>query len=382
MKTEKKSVFLKLLLIAGCGIFFYPTISDAVNGLTETTGIVAYNEALTGFESVQIDKIREGARAYNEKVRECENGIANAGKIKGYEKALNPFSTGMMGSLYIPKIEVNLPIYHDVNEGIIQNGVGHLPGTSLPIGGSSTHCVLSTHSGLPKAKLFTDLHKLDEGDEFILSILGENLYYRVVMIKIVLPTQTSDLKVVDGKDYVTLTTCTPYGINTHRLLVRGERVSAPAGARVEKVEQKAKDSRMQNVLTLALICGLILLIAISILKDLYRLLRGERKQGMTKKAVHCVPAASSAAATAAAPAAAPARKSTSVGPAKTAVHSATAAAFATVPARKSTSVERGKKEEKLQQVPPEKVRRGENRIDRNHIAQVLHRAKERQLLPR
>ena len=377
MKTEKKSVFLKLLLIAGCGIFFYPTISDAVNGLTETTGIVAYNEALTGFESVQIDKIREGARAYNEKVRECEDK-----KIKGYEKALNPFSTGMMGSLYIPKIEVNLPIYHDVNEGVIQNGVGHLPGTSLPIGGSSTHCVLSTHSGLPKAKLFTDLHKLDEGDEFILSILGENLYYRVVMIKIVLPTQTSDLKVVDGKDYVTLTTCTPYGINTHRLLVRGERVSAPAGARVEKVEQKAKDSRMQNVLTLALICGLILLIAISILKDLYRLLRGEKEQGMTKKAVHCVPAAASAAT----PAAAPARKSTSVGPAKTAVHSApvaaSAAALAAAPARKSTSVERGKKEEKLQQVPPEKVRRGENRIDRNHIAQVLHRAKERQLLPR
>lgn len=377
MKTEKKSIFLKLLLIAGCGIFFYPTISDAVNGLTETTGIVAYNEALTGFESVQIDKIREGARAYNEKVRECEDK-----KIKGYEKALNPFSTGMMGSLYIPKIEVNLPIYHDVNEGIIQNGVGHLPGTSLPIGGSSTHCVLSTHSGLPKAKLFTDLHKLDEGDEFILSILGENLYYRVVMIKIVLPTQTSDLKVVDGKDYVTLTTCTPYGINTHRLLVRGERVSAPAGARVEKVEQKAKDSRMQNVLTLALICGLILLIAISILKDLYRLLRGERKQGMTKKAVHCVPAAATAAASVDTPAAAPARKSTSVGPAKTGVHSAPVAASAAALARKSTSVERGKKEEKLQQVPPEKVRRGENRIDRNHIAQVLHRAKERQLLPR
>lgn len=377
MKTEKKSIFLKLLLIAGCGIFFYPTISDAVNGLTETTGIVAYNEALTGFESVQIDKIREGARAYNEKVRECEDK-----KIKGYEKALNPFSTGMMGSLYIPKIEVNLPIYHDVNEGIIQNGVGHLPGTSLPIGGSSTHCVLSTHSGLPKAKLFTDLHKLDEGDEFILSILGENLYYRVVMIKIVLPTQTSDLKVVDGKDYVTLTTCTPYGINTHRLLVRGERMSAPAGARMEKVEQKAKDSRMQNVLTLALICGLILLIAISILKDLYRLLRGERKQGMTKKAVHCVPAAATAAASAATPAAAPARKSTSVGSAKTAVHSAPVAASAAALARRSTSVERGKKEEKLQQVPPEKVRRGENRIDRNHIAQVLHRAKERQLLPR
>lgn len=378
MKTEKKSIFLKLLLIAGCGIFFYPTISDAVNGLTETTGIVAYNEALTGFESVQIDKIREGARAYNEKVRECENGIANAGKIKGYEKALNPFSTGMMGSLYIPKIEVNLPIYHDVNEGIIQNGVGHLPGTSLPIGGSSTHCVLSTHSGLPKAKLFTDLHKLDEGDEFILSILGENLYYRVVMIKIVLPTQTSDLKVVDGKDYVTLTTCTPYGINTHRLLVRGERVSAPAGARVEKVEQKAKDSRMQNVLTLALICGLILLIAISILKDLYRLLRGGKEQGMsvesTKMAVHS--------ASAAAFAAAPARKSTSVGPAKTAVHSAPVAASAAALARRSTSVERGKKEEKLQQVPPEKVRRGENRIDRDHIAQALHRAKERQLLPR
>ena len=155
-------------------------------------------------------------------------------------------------------------------------------------------------------------------------------------------------------------------------------MSAPPGARLEKVEPKAKDSRMQNVLTLALICGLILLIAISILRDLYRLLRGEKEQGMsvesTQTAVHCAPAA--------APAAATARKSTSVGPAKTAVHSAPVAASAAALARKSTSVERGKKEEKLQQVPPEKVRRGENRIDRNHIAQVLHRAKERQLLPR
>lgn len=366
MKTEKKSVFLKLLLIAGCGIFFYPTISDAVNGLTETTGIVAYNEALTGFESVQIDMIREGARAYNEKVRECEDK-----KTKGYEKALNPFSTGMMGSLYIPKIEVNLPIYHDVNEGIIQNGVGHLPGTSLPIGGSSTHCVLSTHSGLPKAKLFTDLHKLDEGDEFILSILGENLYYRVVMIKIVLPTQTSDLKVVDGKDYVTLTTCTPYGINTHRLLVRGERVSAPAGARVEKVEQKAKDSRMQNVLTLALICGLILLIAISILKDLYRLLRGERKQGKLSQA----PSERKKE-----------RKTKSAAQVSVPVTQVSAPSIqiaGTAIQMQGRAVQTAEKEtdRRMQQMEG-KVRREENRIDRDHIAQVLQRAKGRQLLPR
>lgn len=366
MKTEKKSIFLKLLLIAGCGIFFYPTISDAVNGMTETTGIVAYNEALTGFESVQIDKIREGARAYNEKVRECEDK-----KITGYEKALNPFSTGMMGSLYIPKIEVNLPIYHDVNEGIIQNGVGHLPGTSLPIGGSSTHCVLSTHSGLPKAKLFTDLHKLDEGDEFILSILGENLYYRVVMIKIVLPTQTSDLKVVDGKDYVTLTTCTPYGINTHRLLVRGERVSAPAGARVEKVEQKAKDSRMQNVLTLALICGLILLIAISILKDLYRLLRGERKQGKLSQA----PSERKKE-----------RKTKSAAQVAVPVTQVSAPSIqiaGTAIQMQGRAVQTAEKEtdRRMQQMEG-KVRRGENRIDRDHIAQVLHRAKGRQLVSR
>ena len=366
MKTEKKSIFLKLLLIAGCGIFFYPTISDAVNGLTETTGIVAYNEALTGFESVQIDKIREGARAYNEKVRECEDK-----KIKGYEEALNPFSTGMMGSLYIPKIEVNLPIYHDVNEGIIQNGVGHLPGTSLPIGGSSTHCVLSTHSGLPKAKLFTDLHKLDEGDEFILSILGENLYYRVVMIKIVLPTQTSDLKVVDGKDYVTLTTCTPYGINTHRLLVRGERVSAPAGARVEKVEQKAKDSRMQNVLTLALICGLIFLIALSILKDLYRLLRGERKQGKLSQA----PSERKKE-----------RKTKSAAQVSVPVTQVSAPSIqiaGTAIQMQGRAVQTAEKEtDRRMQQMEEKVCRGENRIDRDHIAQVLQRAKGRQLLPR
>ena len=366
MKTEKKSIFLKLLLIAGCGIFFYPTISDAVNGLTETTGIVAYNEALTGFESVQIDKIREGARAYNEKVRECEDK-----KITGYEKALNPFSTGMMGSLYIPKIEVNLPIYHDVNEGIIQNGVGHLPGTSLPIGGSSTHCVLSTHSGLPKAKLFTDLHKLDEGDEFILSVLGENLYYRVVMIKIVLPTQTSDLKVVDGKDYVTLTTCTPYGINTHRLLVRGERVSAPAGARVEKVEQKAKDSRMQNVLTLTLICGLILLIAISILKDLYRLLRGERKQ---EKLLQAPPERKKERKTKSA-------AQVSVPVTQVSVPAIQMAGTATQMQGRAVQMAEKETDRRMQQMEG-KVRREEKRIERDHIAQVLQRAKGRQLLPR
>lgn len=266
---RKKSILLRFLLIIGLLIFFYPNISDYINSFSQTTGIVTYNEALSEFDTVEIEKIRAAAITYNQKIFEEKDSLYNPALIPDYEKMLNPFNDGMMGSLVIDKIGLNLPIYHGVNEGVIQKGIGHIPGTSLPIGGASTHAILSTHSGLPQARLFTDLHKLVEGDEFLLSILGKTIAYEVDQITTVLPKEVETLKVYEGGDYITLCTCTPYGINTHRLLVRGKRIDKTDLIGVEQIEEKAKYSSLLSIGKLALIFGLVLFVFVTILKDFY-----------------------------------------------------------------------------------------------------------------
>lgn len=275
--SKGKSILLRIFLIIGILIFFYPNISDYVNSFTQTRGIVSYNKALNEFDKVEIDKILENARKYNEKIFEEKNSIFDPYLVKGYKENLNPFNDGMMGSIIIEKLNINLPIYHGVNEGVIQSCVGHLPGTSLPIGGSSTHAVLSTHNGLSSARLFTDLHKLEIGDEFILSILGNNLYYKVDQIETVLPKDVDLLKVYEGKDYVTLFTCTPYGINTHRLLVRGERIEKTLEPSKEEVEKKTKNNFYLNILKFTVIFLLILIIFITVVKDLINVIRRKRR---------------------------------------------------------------------------------------------------------
>lgn len=275
---RKKSILLRFLLIAGLLIFFYPNISDYVNSFSQTSGIVTYNEALSEFDTVEVEKIREAAISYNQKIFQEKDSLYNPELIPNYETTLNPFNDGMMGSLSIDKIGVNLPIYHGVNEGVIQKGIGHIPGTSLPIGGTSTHAILSTHSGLPQARLFTDLHKLVEGDEFFLSVLGKTIAYEVDQITTVLPKEVETLKVYEGGDYITLCTCTPYGINTHRLLVRGKRIDKAEGVSVEQIEEKAKYGILLSVAKLALIFGLILFVFVTIVKDIYYF----RKEKATK----------------------------------------------------------------------------------------------------
>ncbi|MDO5018808.1 MAG: class C sortase [Lagierella massiliensis] len=280
---KRKSIFLRMMLIIGFLIFFYPNISDYVNSFTQSTGIVYYNKALGEFENIEIDRIKADADEYNKKIFEEKDAIYNPKLVPGYEKNLNPFNDGMMGSLSIEKIGVNLPVYHGVNEGVIQIGIGHLPGTSLPVGGLSTHSVLSTHSGLPSAKLFTDLHKLEKGDEFIISVLGYRMFYEVDQIETVLPREIELLKISEGKDYVTLFTCTPYGINTHRLLVRGHRIDKVERQAAEKIEEEARQSLSFSVLKLVLILGLILIIIITIIRDLIFIIREKTNKNSERR---------------------------------------------------------------------------------------------------
>lgn len=272
-----KSIFFRILLLVGCSIFFYPTISDSVNSITQSRGIVEYQKALSQFEAIEVKKIKENADRYNKNLIKIENPLSNPRSLKDYRDNLDPFKTGIMGVVIIEKINVNLPIYHNVNEGVIQVGVGHLPGSSLPVGGESTHAVISTHSGLPSAKLFTDLNKLRLGDEFVLSVLGDKLTYKINQIITVLPKEVEALKIEKGKDYVTMFTCTPYGINTHRLLVRGERIKKDRKKEEIKLEEKAKKNIKTQMIKMVIFLGIFIIILFTIIKDSISLIIDRKK---------------------------------------------------------------------------------------------------------
>lgn len=229
MKKSKKgnftNLFLVLILLAGLSLLLYPTVSDYWNSFHQSKAITSYAEDVANMNEEVYDRMLNEAHAYNRAILNRENIYALTEEEKEqYNKALDVTETGIMGYVEIPNINCSLPIYHGTEESILQIAIGHLDWTSLPVGGSSTHCVISGHRGLPSAKLFTDLDELSEGDIFMLRILDEVLTYEVDQISIVLPTQVEELHITEGEDYCTLVTCTPYGINTHRLLVRGHRI--------------------------------------------------------------------------------------------------------------------------------------------------------------
>lgn len=214
-----------LLLLAGGGLLLYPTLSDFYYNWQARNEIHAYYEYL----DVDCDALFAQAEEYNQTLLLKENQFELSDEEQAYiSTLLNPMGNGMMGYIEIPKIDVRLPIYQGTDENALQMGAGWWPATSLPTGGASTHCVLTAHTGLVKAKMFTDIDQLVEGDTFTLSILDRTLTYEVDQILVVEPTDWDDLEVVEGQDYVTLYTCTPYGVNTHRLLVRGHRIETPA----------------------------------------------------------------------------------------------------------------------------------------------------------
>lgn len=221
MKKHLSTIIVGIIFLCGLSLFLYPTISNLYNEYLNQKLIGDYREASSGIKPKEYKKAKEDAIAYNENMN-------NPGKLEelglNYEDMLNITDNGIMGYIEIPKISVSLVIYHTIDEDILQNGIGHVEDSALPIGGKSTHCVLAGHTGLPSAKLLTNIDHLKVGDSFYIHVLDEVLTYQVDDISVVEPHEVSKLNVVSGKDYVTMVTCTPYGVNSHRLLVRGVRV--------------------------------------------------------------------------------------------------------------------------------------------------------------
>lgn len=219
------TLFLVLILLAGLSLLLYPTFSDWWNSYHQTKAIASYAADVANLSNEDYEKIWKAATEYNASLSERNSDYTLTEEQKRqYEQLLNVSGDGMMGYIEIPSINCSLPIYHGTQESVLQIAVGHIEWSSLPVGGESTHCVLSGHRGLPSAKLFTNLDRLQEGDVFMLRVLDEILTYEVDQILIVEPQETGALRIEEGKDYCTLVTCTPYGINTHRLLVRGHRI--------------------------------------------------------------------------------------------------------------------------------------------------------------
>ncbi len=217
---------LILIFLAGIGLLVYPTFSDWWNDLHQSRAIAGYVEKVSDMSDEKNHAMWEAAQAYNKKLlaKSGDRFALTDEEKKAYNKVLDVTGTGIMGYVNIPKIAVSLPIYHGTDPAVLEIAVGHIEGSSLPVGGKGTHCVISGHRGLPSAKLFTDIDQLKEGDTFQLQVLNRTLTYEVDQIRIVLPDQLEDLAIDPDKDYCTLVTCTPYGVNTHRLLVRGHRI--------------------------------------------------------------------------------------------------------------------------------------------------------------
>lgn len=225
MKHKKSTIALILVLLAGLSLMLYPLVSDLWNETRQSRAIADYTQAVAAMDDQSYRQLLRDAQAYNaELLDHPDRFYPTEEEISRYEGLLNVAGSGVMGYVEIPSIQVLLPIYHGVDEAVLQTAIGHIEGTSLPVGGESTHCVISGHRGLPSAKLFTDLDQLDLGDTFRLRILDEVLTYEVDQIRIVEPDDLSLLEIEPGEDLCTLVTCTPYGVNSHRLLVRGRRV--------------------------------------------------------------------------------------------------------------------------------------------------------------
>lgn len=223
-KGSFTTIILIIALAVGLSLLLYPTFSNYWNDLHQTKAIANYDSVLANMSREDYSHLFESAAQYNEALRKTKFPLMYFDEVPGYEDALNVTGNGIMGYINIDKIGVQLPVYHGTDEAVLQIAVGHVEGSSLPTGGESTHCVLSAHRGLPSARLFTDLDKMELGDTFTLSVLDLVMTYQVDQILIVGPKDVEPLYVVEGEDYCTLVTCTPYGVNSHRLLVRGTRV--------------------------------------------------------------------------------------------------------------------------------------------------------------
>lgn len=266
------TIVLVIILLVGVGILLYPSVSDWWNSMHATRAIASYVTAVEDLSGQEREAMLEAAREYNSRLANGVNFTLTDEQRAEYDSLLDITGTGIMGYVQITSIGVNLPVYHSVDEAVLQIAVGHIPGSSLPVGGDRTHSVLSGHRGLPSAKLFSDLDQMVEGDTFTLNIMDQTITYMVDQIRIVLPEETDELAITDGKDYCTLVTCTPYGINTHRMLVRGKRIDNIIG----EVVVVSEAVRIPNYIVAPAICIPLLFIILLIMLIYYRRL-GPRK---------------------------------------------------------------------------------------------------------
>ena len=228
MKRDKVGILLVLMLFIGVCVLLYPALSQYWNSKTQTHAVDNYQEILDSLQKEDYTKYFEEADHYNAALRNLDVPLMEYGQLTEYNQILNVSGTGVMGYITIEKLSVELPLYHGTSDSVLNIACGHMEGTSLPIGGKSTHSVLSAHRGLPHAKLFTDLDKMEVGDVFTITILDRIMTYQVDQIKVVNPNEIDEVHIIDGEDHCTLLTCTPYGINSHRLLVRGTRIENAA----------------------------------------------------------------------------------------------------------------------------------------------------------
>ena len=261
-----------LLLFIGLGLILYPVLSNYLASGEQSSVQAQYTDEVKDMTSEEISTALEAAQLYNEALLSVQS--AETIELRPYENLLNLADNGVMGYVEIPIIGVILPIYHGVSEEVLAKGAGHMPGTSLPIGGESTHAVISAHAGLPTARLFTDLDTLQVGDLFYIHVLDETLCYEVDQIIVTLPSDTEAVQIEEGEDYVTLLTCTPYGVNTHRLLVRGRRVDIPEAVSVaaENSESQERGSTwtekyLQGIAAGVLGAGLLLGVCVIVQRD-------------------------------------------------------------------------------------------------------------------
>ena len=223
------SLLIVVILLSGAGLFLYPTLSDQYNQFQNARRILDYRRVTESMDPAQNADMLKSAREYNEKLRhiEVKDAFTEAASETSpeYRALLDPSGDGIMGYLEIPRIGVRLPVYHSTDDYGLQRGAGHMEGTALPVGGAGTHCGIAGHRGLPSAKLFTDLDQMVRGDLIYITVLGELMVYQVEQVYVVLPHELDYMAIEEGADLLTLVTCTPYGLNTHRLLVQGRRVA-------------------------------------------------------------------------------------------------------------------------------------------------------------
>lgn len=263
MKKHASTIILVLILLIGLSLILYPSFSDWWNSMHQSRAIANYDSVLSDMKPEDYTHLLDSAVAYNQELRNINFPLMYHDKVEGYYDLLDITGTGIMGYIEIPKIDVQLPVYHGTSDGVLQTAVGHVEGTSLPTGGPSTHCVLSAHRGLPSARLFTDLDKMEVGDVFTLTIIDWVLTYQVDQILIVLPHEVEALYVQEGEDYCTLVTCTPYGVNSHRMLVRGTRIDNIEEARAVRVTADAV--RIEPIIVAPLLAIPVLLVLFIVL---------------------------------------------------------------------------------------------------------------------